>query len=320
MPLKNLKKLQFFLLLLLYTSLAYSQYIEENIKIDPKDYFLPFRQIENEYTANDGKLIINLYMVNDTIYQEEFQMFDKYDKKITGGSLHYQICNDGIYQVEGNPPFSKRISNKLFDDWTEDGGFTIYNYKQSFHSTSTNYNEYEDCILVSRTNNEKQVFKYYAKNKGLVKELHLQNENLVHNIELIDYPKEKDKDKIDYSKVIPYSEVENKEKSPKIFSVVEQMPSFPGGDAARLKYISENIQYPLAAKVNKIEGKVYLTFVVETDGSLSNISVLRGIGGGCDEESIRMAENMPNWEPGKQRGKPVRVQYNMPIKFKLNNK
>lgn len=103
-----------------------------------------------------------------------------------------------------------------------------------------------------------------------------------------------------------------------IFTVVESMPSFPGGEEARITYLNENIKYPQMARESGIQGRVFVTFVVERDGRVTDVKVLRGIGGGCDEEAVRVIQNMPRWEPGKQRGKPVRVQFNMPILFKLN--
>jgi protein TonB len=102
-----------------------------------------------------------------------------------------------------------------------------------------------------------------------------------------------------------------------IFTVVESMPSFPGGDAARMKFLQENIKYPQMARESGIQGTVYVTFVVEPNGKVSDVRVLRGIGGGCDEEAVRVIQSMPKWEAGKQRGKAVRVQFNMPIKFTL---
>jgi TonB family protein len=103
-----------------------------------------------------------------------------------------------------------------------------------------------------------------------------------------------------------------------IFTVVEKMPEFPGGGYAFYNFLADSIQYPQLAIENKIQGKVYVQFVVEEDGSITNIKVLRGIGGGCDEEALRVIKLMPNWIPGKQNGKPVRVLYNLPIKFILN--
>jgi TonB family protein len=102
-----------------------------------------------------------------------------------------------------------------------------------------------------------------------------------------------------------------------IYTVVENMPKYPGGDDARIKFLGENIKYPQKDKENGIQGTVYVTFIIETDGSVSNVGVLRGIGGGCDEEAIRVVRIMPKWNPGTQSGKAVRVQYNMPIKFTL---
>jgi TonB family protein len=102
-----------------------------------------------------------------------------------------------------------------------------------------------------------------------------------------------------------------------VFSVVEEQPYFPGGDDARHKFIEENIHYPDSALKNKIQGKVFVTFIVEKDGSLSNVRVLKGIDGGLDEEAVRVIKMMPKWIPGRQRGTPVRVQCNLPIKFIL---
>ncbi len=102
-----------------------------------------------------------------------------------------------------------------------------------------------------------------------------------------------------------------------IFTVVEQKPEFPGGEAERIRYLSQNINYPYEARVEGITGTVYVTFVIEKSGSVSDVRIIRGIGGGCDEEVVRLVKSMPNWMPGVQRGKPVRVQYTMPVKFNL---
>ncbi|HSG67464.1 MAG TPA: energy transducer TonB [Bacteroidales bacterium] len=102
-----------------------------------------------------------------------------------------------------------------------------------------------------------------------------------------------------------------------IFTVVESMPEFLGGMQELYTYLGNNIKYPVMAKESGIQGKVYVTFVVERDGSITDVKVLRGIGGGCDEEAVRVVQSMPKWKPGKQRGKPVRVQYNLPVRFTL---
>jgi protein TonB len=107
------------------------------------------------------------------------------------------------------------------------------------------------------------------------------------------------------------------ETEPQIFTIVEEMPSFPGGEAELFKYLGKTVKYPPMAQDANITGVVYMTFVVDENGKVKDPKVLRGIGGGCDEEALRVVKNMPNWEPGKQRGKPVRVQYNLPIRFTL---
>ena len=104
-----------------------------------------------------------------------------------------------------------------------------------------------------------------------------------------------------------------------VFTIVEQMPSFPGGDAKMYEYLGKNIKYPQIARETGIQGRVFVGFVVEPDGSVSNVKVLRGIGGGCDEEAMRVVKAMPKWSPGKQRGKTVRVSYTLPVVFKLQN-
>ena len=102
-----------------------------------------------------------------------------------------------------------------------------------------------------------------------------------------------------------------------IFKVVEEMPEFPGGAAKLMEYIQKNIKYPMMARESDIQGRVFVNFVVEPDGSISNVTVMRGIGGGCDEEAVRVVNSMPNWKPGKQRGSAVRCAYTVPIIFKL---
>lgn len=102
-----------------------------------------------------------------------------------------------------------------------------------------------------------------------------------------------------------------------VFVVVEEQAEFPGGMEAMYAYIQKNLVYPEKAKEKGIEGRVFVTFTIEKDGSISNILIKRAIGGGCEEAVVEMIKNMPKWKPGKQRGKPVRFQFTLPIKFEL---
>lgn len=102
-----------------------------------------------------------------------------------------------------------------------------------------------------------------------------------------------------------------------VYQVVEIDPMFPGGGEAMYEFLAQNIRYPQSARENNISGRVFLTFVVMADGSLANVRVIRGIGGGCDEEAVRVVKSMPKWIPGKSRGKAVNVQYNLPVNFSL---
>jgi protein TonB len=116
---------------------------------------------------------------------------------------------------------------------------------------------------------------------------------------------------------VPVEVEEDEVVEQEIFQIVEEMPSFPGGDQKMMEYVAKNIKYPQIARETGVQGKVFVNFVVEPDGSVSNVKILRGIGGGCDEEAMRVVKSMPKWKPGKQRGKPVRVSYNLPVNFRL---
>ncbi len=122
---------------------------------------------------------------------------------------------------------------------------------------------------------------------------------------------------LEVEEYIPMEVEEEEIVEEEIFTVVETMPGFPGGEIERIKFLQKNIKYPQMARESQIQGTVYVTFVVETDGKVTDVRILRGIGGGCDEEALRVIKMMPKWNAGKQRGKPVRVQFNMPIKFTL---
>ena len=99
--------------------------------------------------------------------------------------------------------------------------------------------------------------------------------------------------------------------------MIEQEPTFPDGEAALFKYLANNIDYPAMARENGIEGTVYVEFIIAKDGSVTEAGVKRGIGGGCNEEALRVVNAMPNWKPGRQQGNPVKVKYTLPVKFRL---
>ena len=116
----------------------------------------------------------------------------------------------------------------------------------------------------------------------------------------------------------PVEPKEEDEEEEVIFVVVESMPEFPGGQQAMMRYIGENIKYPVIAQENGIQGRVICQFVIEKDGKVTDIQVVRSSGEpSLDKEAVRVINSMPKWKPGKQRGKPVRVKYTIPVNFRL---
>lgn len=107
-------------------------------------------------------------------------------------------------------------------------------------------------------------------------------------------------------------------KNDMVFDVVEVMPQYPGGPIAMLKYIMENIKYPEQAMKEGIQGRVTVRFIVEKDGSISDVRPVLSVHPLLNKEAVRVVESMPKWTPGKQNGKPVRVRFNVPVMFKLN--
>ncbi|MDD4513936.1 energy transducer TonB [Massilibacteroides sp.] len=117
--------------------------------------------------------------------------------------------------------------------------------------------------------------------------------------------------------VAPAVVEEEEESSQQIFTVVEDMPKFPGGDAELLQFLAKGIKYPVIAQENGIQGRVICSFVVNRDGSVVDAEVVRGVDPSLDKEALRVINTMPKWTPGKQRGKPVRVKYTVPVTFRL---
>ena len=118
-------------------------------------------------------------------------------------------------------------------------------------------------------------------------------------------------------KYVPVQVVEEEPEEQTIFEVVENMPDFPGGQAALMQYLAKNIKYPTIAQENGTQGRVIIQFVVERDGSISDVHVARGVDPYLDKEAVRVVKSMPKWLPGKQNGKAVRVKFTVPVMFRL---
>ena len=117
--------------------------------------------------------------------------------------------------------------------------------------------------------------------------------------------------------VIAQPEPPKHEEESKVFDVVEQMPSFPGGASALMEYLHDHVKYPVVAQENGVQGRVVVSFIVEKDGSITDVRVVRSVDPSLDREAARVVSSMPRWTPGKQNGSAVRVKYNVPVMFKL---
>jgi len=117
--------------------------------------------------------------------------------------------------------------------------------------------------------------------------------------------------------VIAQPEPPKHEEETKVFDVVEQMPSFPGGQSALMEYLHDHVKYPVVAQENGVQGRVVVSFIVERDGSITDVRVVRSVDPSLDREAARVVSSMPRWTPGKQNGSAVRVKYNVPVSFRL---
>ncbi len=142
------------------------------------------------------------------------------------------------------------------------------------------------------------------------------NANINANLDL--FNSEADKETfVDVAPVVQAVKEEKEDEEAQVFFIVEEMPEFPGGEAALRRFIADAIKYPVIAQENGIQGKVYVTFVVDKDGGISDAKIARGVDPSLDKEALRVVNSLPKWKPGKQRGKPVRVSYTVPISFVL---
>lgn len=132
-------------------------------------------------------------------------------------------------------------------------------------------------------------------------------------LEIMDTEMSQD-DIVDFSKMVFEEETRDEGE---IFMIVEEMPEFPGGTEALQKYLAQSVVYPVVAQENGIQGRVYIQFVINQNGEVTNATILRGVDPSLDREALRVVEAMPKWKPGKQRNSPVRVSYIVPINFLL---
>lgn len=142
------------------------------------------------------------------------------------------------------------------------------------------------------------------------------NSDILENPDLFDTETPEELD-IDFDKLVFNSKENKYEKEEEIFVLVEEMPEFPGGELALRKYLANTVKYPQIAQENGIQGKVFVSFIIDELGYITNIELIRGIDSSLDNEALRVVSTLPKWKPGKQAGKAVKVRYSVPIHFEL---
>jgi len=174
----------------------------------------------------------------------------------------------------------------------------------------------KEMVMITRADEERPSTPFHppaaAENQNIVND-----DTKIHdNLEIMNYENSKDtRDEISGEHISMEEKDKNEEK---IFIVVENKPEFPGGVLALRKYIASSIKYPPIALENGIQGRVFVNFVVDKDGSISNAKITRGVDPSIDNEALRVVMSLPKWEPGRQHGKAVRVSYSIPISFQLH--
>jgi TonB family protein len=246
---------------------------------------------------------------------------DKAHVKVTlGFASGYTDVVVLVMVKDQNAPNGKWFVDDVISYYVNDKGETVcYSQKEAM-------NEFVDEQYGSRAyvpDESESGFSYYTDEQGnewmVLEDGTLVNRGNVNEddeaeVENVETNVEADQNEVVEGEKEPAIEEEGEDE---IFAIVEEMPQFPGGEVKLMEFIAQNIKYPQIARESGIQGRVFIGFVVEPDGSISNVKLLRGIGGGCDEEAIRVINSMPKWRPGKQHGKTVRVAYQIPVIFKM---
>ncbi|MBK8623948.1 MAG: TonB family protein [Saprospiraceae bacterium] len=278
-----------------YNSIAYSHdpnmyFVQHDINSKVQILNLPDKKISEE------KYLQAIWMLNDFyILQKEKEYFlvNQKMEKIFASTLSIgQPVN--IHYITFQK--AKALKGKLIAVVSDYKKFPVFTAINEYGDTaSIDPRKYENIPVRTPEKKVEEKFSEPFKEIVVTKEMGILEEN----------PK-------------PLEKIKEQDSSVEIQNFAEQMPLFPGGIEAMNEYIGKNLKYPVVAMENGIEGKVIVTCVVEKDGTLTECKVAKGIGGGCDEEALKLVKSFPKFTPGKQKGEPVRVQYTLPVKFKLN--
>ena len=208
-------------------------------------------------------------------------------------------------------------AKNAFDVSGSNGKYDVIQIKLKDKSGNLKLGSTEFNVIV-RKNDDSELTKVNVKLNRDNKEVkNGSNEKLIDLVSSI--PQEEVSTKADQMTEFPGGDDDmNKHQEDPVFSEVEQVPEFPGGNSEMYKFLGMNIRYPKEAQMKNISGMVFVKFIIEKNGSISNIVILKGIGAGCDEEAIRVLKAMPKWKPAMQNNKKVRCYFNMPISYKLD--
>jgi TonB family protein len=286
-----------------------NKFLKENLNISKslRHDFLKSRILFKITIKSDGTVSNSVAMKNEKVdlTTEAIRVITKMPKWIPAVKKGYPVASEYFYPVI-NGRDSMRTANKLYIE-----GVKLFD-KEDFNGALTNFskviaiNEEDDDAHFNRgacymklgdTANACRDWNFPSL-RCQISAVNLLNKYCGENISLDKMPTIKEAEQT-------------------IYTIVEEMPSFPNGEKAMLDFIAENVKYPDHARKKNITGRVYISFIVDKDGYVREPRILRGIGDGCDEEAIRVVQMMPQWNPGYLNGRPVNVQFNLPILFTL---
>ena len=286
-----------------------------NLTLIAQNDTLVYAGRDSVITKDNAELYFEITSNRHGFWEKEYYRTQKgWSKKARHNQ--YERLNDTTYHVTHYYNDEKRSSYTLIAKQQEPG---LYYLKEYYDSGVLKTTQYSSMIFPFYGNGMKKTYYESGQIKSSV--------NYINNKKEGKHKEYFENGSIKKSSVLHKDQIisnrswneDGSERISNVFTIPDVRPEFPKGDAKMYEFLGKNLKYPIDARAQNIQGRVYISFIVMEDGSLEELEILRGIGGGCDEEALRVISTMPAWEPGRdENGEAVRVAYNIPIKYALN--